>query len=289
MTGERERIEVSPGAYHDSVTLLQVSRVVGDVEGVTAAQVAMATDLNVDVMRRTGFAVPADAGPNDLVVAVRAVHDDALAAAEVALGQALAGGGAGGAGAVGLGGTAFHPRTTGAAARASGAGLALVSVPGQHAFPEAMDALEAGLDVLVFSDNVPVDQEVRLKQEARRRGLLVMGPDYPGTDLVVLAEEAAARGEGIVLLLDVVLGHAVAPDPARELPPALEAAAALADVAIVVSLCGTEGDPQNLDGQAERLRAAGASVHLSNAAAARKALELINQNGVRDDVRRTGT
>ncbi|MGZ4626278.1 MAG: hypothetical protein ACXV3S_08330, partial [Kineosporiaceae bacterium] len=173
--------------------------------------------------------------------------------------------------------------------RASGAGLALVSVPGQHAFPEAMDALEAGLDVLVFSDNVPVDQEVRLKEEARRRGLLVMGPDYPGTDLVVLAEEAAARGEGIVLLLDVVLGHAVAPDPARELTPALEAAAALADVAIVVSLCGTEGDPQNLDGQAERLRAAGASVHLSNAAAARKALELLDQNGVRDDVRRTGT
>ncbi len=103
------------------------------------------------------------------------------------------------------------------------------------------------------------------------------------------AEEAAARGEGIVLLLDVVLGHAVAPDPARELTPALEAAAALADVAIVVSLCGTEGDPQNLDGQAERLRAAGASVHLSNAAAARKALELLDQSGVRGDVRRTGT
>lgn len=103
------------------------------------------------------------------------------------------------------------------------------------------------------------------------------------------AEEAAARGEGIVLLLDVVLGHAAAPDPARELMPALEAAAALADVAIVVSLCGTDGDPQNLDGQAERLREAGASVHLSNAAAARTALELLDQDGASGDVRRTGT
>ena len=44
----RERVEVRPGAYHDSVTLLQVSRAVAGVEGVSAAQVAMATDLNVE-------------------------------------------------------------------------------------------------------------------------------------------------------------------------------------------------------------------------------------------------
>jgi FdrA protein len=88
------------------------------------------------------------------------------------------------------------------------------------------------------------------------------------------AEEAAASGEGVVLLLDVVLGHAASPDPSRDLVPALAAARALADVAVVVSLCGTEGDPQGLDAQAERFRDAGASVHLSNAAATRKALEL---------------
>jgi FdrA protein len=43
----------------------------------------------------------------------------------------------------------------------------------------------------------------------------------------------------------------------------------------VVSLCGTSGDPQGLERQAEALQAAGASVHLSNAAAARKAVELL--------------
>ena len=89
------------------------------------------------------------------------------------------------------------------------------------------------------------------------------------------AEEAAATGTGFVLLLDVVLGHAASPDPARDLVPALSAARALADVAVVVSLCGTAGDPQGLEAQAEMLRAAGASVHLSNAAATRKALELL--------------
>jgi FdrA protein len=59
----------------------------------------------------------------------------------------------------------------------SGAAVVLVSVPGRLAFVEAMDALEAGAHVMVFSDNVPVAQEVRLKDEAGRRDLLVMGPD----------------------------------------------------------------------------------------------------------------
>ena len=58
-----------------------------------------------------------------------------------------------------------------------------MSVPGPYAFVEAMDALDAGHDVMVFSDNVPVEQEVALKRVAAERGLLVMGPDC-GTAVV---------------------------------------------------------------------------------------------------------
>src|SRR4029434_7258568 len=79
--------------------------------------------------------------------------------------------------------TALAPRLTATAARMVGHGLALVSTPGQYAFVEAMDALDAGLSVLVFSDNVPLEQEVRLKRHASDRGLLVMGPDC-GTAVV---------------------------------------------------------------------------------------------------------
>src|SRR4051794_12117214 len=176
-----ERVEVRPGAYHDSVTLLQVSRAVAQVDGVDAAQVAMATDLNVEVLVRMGFDVPPGAGPNDLVVALRAADDDALAVADAAVARELAGG-VGGPDTAGDGqAPAVRPRTTGSAAE--GGTLAVISVPGQHAFPEAMDALDAGLDVLLFSDNVPVEQEVRLKAEAARRDLLVMGPDC-GTAVV---------------------------------------------------------------------------------------------------------
>ncbi len=179
-----EHIEVRQGAYHDSVTLMQVSRDVTRVDGVSAAQVAMGTELNLDLMRGAGFAPPAGTGPNDLVVALRAADPETVAAALAALEAALAASSAGAAGGAGLGGGEPAPRTVASAARRTGgADLALVSVPGPHAFTETMDALGAGLSVLVFSDNVPVEAEVRLKDEAARRGLLVMGPDC-GTAVV---------------------------------------------------------------------------------------------------------
>ena len=182
MSSTMDVVEVRRGAYHDSVTLMQVSRDVVAVEGVSAAQVAMGTELNLDLLRGMGFDPP-DAGPNDMVVAVRAADDDAAQRAVAAMEQALAAASAGGSG-DGLGGSEPAPRTVRSAARRTGgADLALVSVPGPHAFTEAMDALGAGLSVLVFSDNVPVEQEVRLKDEAAARGLLVMGPDC-GTAVV---------------------------------------------------------------------------------------------------------
>ena len=71
-------VDVRRGAYHDSVTLLQISRTVADADGVEAAQVAMATELNVEVLTGMGFDIPEGAGPNDLVVAVRAALADAF-------------------------------------------------------------------------------------------------------------------------------------------------------------------------------------------------------------------
>ena len=168
-------VELRRGAYHDSVTLLQVSRTLAAVEGVQAAQVAMGTELNLDVLRTMGFDVPTSAGANDMVLALRATDDDAVARAREALEAALTP--TSGGTSRGLGAQA-PARTVGTAARRMpDANLALVSVPGQHAFTEAMDALEAGLSVLMFSDNVSVEAEVRLKDEGARLGLLVMGPD----------------------------------------------------------------------------------------------------------------
>src|SRR5262249_2318099 len=63
------------------------------------------------------------------------------------------------------------------------ANLALISVPGDYAAAEARAALERGLHAMVFSDNVPIEEEVALKRFAAERGLLLMGPDC-GTALI---------------------------------------------------------------------------------------------------------
>ncbi len=168
----KDHVELRSGAYADSVTLLQVSRAVQSAPGVVAAQVAMATGLNLEVLEGMGFAVP-DSSPNDMVVALR-LEDDAdvataLAAVDAALVPTRPSSGDT---------TVAPPRTTGSALRRGGPdALVLVSVPGASATVEAMDALEAGRDVMIFSDNVPVAEEVALKQYASSRGALVMGPD----------------------------------------------------------------------------------------------------------------
>ncbi|MBT2209774.1 MULTISPECIES: FdrA family protein [Actinomadura] len=175
-------VEVRPGGYHDSVTLMRVSRAVSERDGVDGAMAAMGTPLNVETMRRMGFDVPAETGPGDLVVAIRARDAAALEAARTALDGLL-----GEASRVpdrgGLLGEAPAARTTASAAARAEATVALLSVPGPGVFPEAMDALDAGLNVMIFSAGVPLAQEIALKEAAARRGLIVMGPDC-GTAVV---------------------------------------------------------------------------------------------------------
>ena len=180
--GSANWVEVRVGAYHDSVTLMRVSRGLGELDGVGRAMVAMGTELNRDLIAGMGFDVPPRTGPGDLVIAVRG-DPGALDAARAHLENALAA-----APTSGAAHTAPAARTVAAAVRAgtlagTAPALALVSVPGEYAFAEAMDAIEAGIDVMVFSDNVPVAQEVALKRAAARRGRLVMGPDC-GTAIV---------------------------------------------------------------------------------------------------------
>jgi FdrA protein len=172
-----DHVELRPGAYADSVALLQVSREVQLTPGVETAQVAMATGLNLEVLAGMGFDIPDSATPNDMVVAIRLAADGDLQQALAAVDRALAP-----ARRDATSREAEPHRTTGTAL-ADRPGLALVSVPGPSALVEAMDALDAGCDVMVFSDNVPVEQEVALKRAAAERSLLVMGPDC-GTAVV---------------------------------------------------------------------------------------------------------
>jgi succinyl-CoA synthetase alpha subunit len=87
----------------------------------------------------------------------------------------------------------------------------------------------------------------------------------------------AADPETAVILLDVVLGYGAHADPATGIAAAVVQArdrSPSRHVAFVASVCGTDGDPQNLQRQESTLRSAGVLLAPSNAAAARLAAQI---------------
>jgi FdrA protein len=75
-----------------------------------------------------------------------------------------------------------------------------------------------------------------------------------------------------VIQMDVVLGYGAHPDPASELCPMIEKAKGIADqdersLIVILSITGTDSDPQDLNHQKEAFERAGAIVYDSNAEA----------------------
>lgn len=177
---------LKPNTYRDSVALMVMSSSLSEAEGVVQASAMMATPANVEILKATGLFISAfeTAGPNDLCIAVEVRDETTVQVALTQAEQLLAAAGRGAAAGSGLGNEAWRPRTLRSAVIArSDANVAMISVPGEHAALEARQALLAGLHVFLFSDNVPLPDEVALKGLATERGLLVMGPDC-GTALV---------------------------------------------------------------------------------------------------------
>jgi len=175
------RYLIKPGEYHDSVTLMETARELTQLSGVADAAVMMATEANKGILQQAGMLLPevTAATANDLVIVVR-VADDATAERALKVAQEHLARRPEAAGA----GPGFQPRTIRGAVRAtSESNLALISVAGQYAAVEAWEALRSGLHVMLFSDNVSIEDEVALKQYAAKRGLLMMGPDC-GTAII---------------------------------------------------------------------------------------------------------
>ena len=169
---------VERGRYLDSVALMRLSRRLLALPGIEGAALMIGTPSNKDLLRDAGL-LAADgeaAGPNDIVIAVRATDEGA---GYVAIGSALE--------------AQAERHEAGQLPRARslrgardllpGANLALISVPGDFAALEARRALRAGLHALVFSSGVSLADERALKLLAKEKGLLLMGPDC-GTALI---------------------------------------------------------------------------------------------------------
>ncbi|MCM2252576.1 MAG: acyl-CoA synthetase FdrA [Ramlibacter sp.] len=167
--------EVIPSCYQDSVVLMRISAQVRQEPGVREVALFMGTPANHALLEQAGLATAegARARPNDLIVTVKAEGAAHASNAFERVRALLAETRKSAATA-----SAQRPRSLDGALRAlPDANLLALSVPGAYVRGEAMSALRRGLHLFIFSDNVPVEDEIALKNEAVRRGLLCMGPD----------------------------------------------------------------------------------------------------------------
>lgn len=171
---------IKKNSYFDSVSLMSISTKANGLDGVEQAFVAMGTEMNKGVLQNLGLLTPelAEAGNGDLMIVVvpsaGAEAGEIIPQIEELLTRKAPGGG----------GAQISYRTIAAAAQADpGANLAIIAVNGAYAGREARKALENGLNVMMFSDNVPVEEEIALKALAHGKGLLMMGPDC-GTAII---------------------------------------------------------------------------------------------------------
>ncbi len=174
--------------YYDSITLMSVIQFVKDQTAVDDAGAVMATEANLALMEQANLLPVAylaelekQPGPEDLLIAIRASDEVAAQVALIFAEQKLAA-----PGKKDISGSATTPTARSlemALRHDASANLAVISVAGEHAWLEAEQALRNGLHVFLFSNNVPVEQERRLKVLAVSKGLLLMGPDC-GTAIV---------------------------------------------------------------------------------------------------------
>ncbi len=193
------RVRVFRATYLDSVLQMSGTRAMLELDGVDWASSAMATAANVDTLVGKGFDKGdlGGAGANDLFVAASASDDAAAERALVVAEEQLFAARSSSAG--GGDGETRQPRTLEEAIDLQAdTNVAVVSVPGDYAALEAHKALTAGLHVLLFSDNVTVEDEVELKDRAAECGRLVMGP-----------------GAGTAMLGGIGLGFANMVEPGR--------------------------------------------------------------------------
>lgn len=172
-----KRVLIEQNRYFDSVFLMRISHELEQLPDVDKAIVAMGTRANLDSLRAVGFAIDESASPihpNDLVIAIDGASEEVIDVANDHFRLLLTGPAVDESGPAG----ASRPMTIFEAIQADpNVNLALISVPGDYAVREARQALRQGLQVMLFSDNVSVEDEISLKDEAIDRGLLMMGPD----------------------------------------------------------------------------------------------------------------
>jgi hypothetical protein len=159
---------------------------------------------------------------------------------------------------------------------------------------EAMSILCNYIDPIY--SNIPLHSEWRLENVRKSIGhtIIDMGEDeftqgrpHPMIDpslFIQRIKEEASDPEVVCILLDCILGLGVHPDPASVFSPIIkeckeEAKKLGRHLNVILSICGTDEDPQIRSLQEKKFREAGAIVQPNNAQAARFAGLLCKDRG----------
>ncbi len=178
-------IHVRKDTYVDSVFLMLLSKDLKERPDIKDATVTMGTPMNLELLKDQGYSLDAlkDVNPADLIVALDCASEKTFAESLKIVDQMLGGKKKA---AFQMAGNSLlpHSKTLDSALEIMpDANLAIISVPGMYAPREVRKALNKGLHVMLFSDNVSLEDEIALKKLAREKGLLVMGPDC-GTAII---------------------------------------------------------------------------------------------------------
>jgi len=173
--------KILSGEYLDSITLMVVTEELNKTKGVIESSVVMGSRENKAILQNSGLMLPEfkDTTDNDLLVCIKAetekVVKDILDNIQSIFKKFRNNDESA---------EDYSPKSfDGAIKLMPEANLSLISVAGKYASREAMKALKSGLHVMIFSDNVSIEDELKLKQYAASKGLLVMGPDC-GTAII---------------------------------------------------------------------------------------------------------
>jgi len=172
---------IKENAYFDSVTLMLISSRVTGMSGVLNAAVMMGTNQNKDLMLDSGLITEEDAQkitPNHMVIGILADNEHTVEEVLQGINDELTKKN------TSKSDGEKRVKTQEEAIKAQpDSNFAIISIPGRFAKREVLKAIENNIHVLLFSDNVSIEDEIELKEKALEKGLLMMGPDC-GTAII---------------------------------------------------------------------------------------------------------
>ena len=179
----RSHLFIRYNTYRDSMVMMKYQSYLEKIPGVIQCAAIMATPTNKEHLKKLNLLTQelSDLSSNDLCIVLRTELDDnTLLTVQEQINHFLDNPRMFDKQSEGE----FKPKSLKSALKMlPAANLVQISVPGEYATYETMNALDHGLNVFLFSDNVSIQDEVDMKTAADRKGLIVMGPDC-GTAII---------------------------------------------------------------------------------------------------------